>query len=216
MFLGFFLIFILPTGGVLYLLNNKYNNIYKKFQDLYSTHQIKDTPETQDPITLNLKSGQVPTWLNGIMYRIGPGKFNIKQNSGTTFSIKHAFDGLPFMHRFEVSGESQTLKYNSRCLANSVEQNIKQGSFKGLVFFGHVPIVSFTNWILQFLGRIDVLLLRPNNDIPDSQSVGVTATPNYPLPSSWEKDGQHVLVSKTDANMLQKIHADTLGNNLYF
>ncbi|KAL0579777.1 hypothetical protein ABG067_008616, partial [Albugo candida] len=144
------------------------------------------------------------------MYRIGPGLFNIKQKSGTTFSIKHAFDGLPFMHRFQVDGQAQTLTYNSRCLANSVKRSIEEGTDKGSIFFGHVPIVTLPQFILGFFARIDSLLIRPKVKLPDNQSIGVTATPNYPLPSHWKKDGERVLVSKTDANMLQKIHADTL------
>lgn len=191
----------------------KYTRVYKKYQSLFVTHKLCDTPETQEPIELELDSGTIPTWLNGIMYRIGPGRFNIAQKGGSTFSIKHAFDGLPFMHRFEIDGVSQSVKYNSRMLAGSVERRIKQKKYSGLVFFGHIPVMSFPQWIYHFFARVDRLILRPSdreNNAPDGQAVGVTATPNFPLPSNWEKDGKRVLVSKTDANVLQKIHADTL------
>lgn len=203
-----------PVLYILYVLYKKYNNVYKKYQEVFTGYQLTDTPETQDPITLQLASGQVPSWLNGIMYRIGPGKFNIKQADGSTFSIKHAFDGLPFMHRFRIDGSAQTLKYNSRCLAKSSEKDLEQNSYKGLIFFGFIPVLSFSKWLYHFWIRLDTFVLRPkpsSTSRADGHSVGVTVTPNFPLPSSWEKNSQSVLVSKTDANVLQKIHAETLG-----
>ncbi|GAA5796593.1 hypothetical protein HPULCUR_001966 [Helicostylum pulchrum] len=203
----------LPVAGALYFLRLKYDNIYKRYQAVYSPYKLADTPEFQTPINLKLTSGSVPAWLNGIMYRVGPGKFNIKQTDGSTFSIKHAFDGLPFMHRFEINGSAQTLKYNSRLLAGTVERNIREKTYKGLVFFGHVPTVSFFKWLQEAYYRVTTMVLKIDSNKgdsePDSRCVGVTASTNFPLPSDWAKEDR-VLVSKTDANILQKIHADTL------
>lgn len=213
------LLLALPIAGAFYFLRSKYDNVYKRYQTVFSPYELIDTPEFQTPIDLNLTSGSVPAWLNGIMYRVGPGKFNIKQTDGSTFSIKHAFDGLPFMHRFEINGSTQTLKYNSRLLAGTVECNIREKSYKGLVFFGHVPTVSFFKWLQEAYYRIAIMVLKidsVNGDSePDSHSVGVTASTNFPLPSDWAKEDR-VLVSKTDANILQKINADTLSKyNIY-
>ncbi|KAI7893570.1 carotenoid oxygenase [Mucor mucedo] len=202
-----------PILYVIYNLYSKYNNVYKKYQDVFSGYEMKDTPETEDPITLQLTSGSFPSWLNGIMYRVGPGKFNIKQDDGSTLVIKHAFDGLSFMHRFRIDGTTQTLKYNSRCLAKSLEKALAQNSFKGLIFFGFIPVLSFSRWLYHFWARLDQYVLRPRSrasNKADGHNVGVTVTPNFPLPSKWEKNNQSVLVSKTDANILQKIHAETL------
>lgn len=206
---------VFVSGLSTYLLHFNYSNVYKKYQTIFQSYQLADTPETEDPIILQLTSGQVPSWLNGIMYRIGPGKFNIKQNDGSTFSIKHAFDGLPFMHRFHIDGSGQKLTYNSRCTSKSIEKKIEKKLYRGLVFFGHIPIMTFIQWIIQFLNRLDSFVLRPRPDeSPSAHSVGVTATPNFPLPSHWKTSGQQpVLVSKTDANILQKINAETLGKN---
>lgn len=124
------------------------------------------------------------------------------------------------MHRFEVNGSTQTLKYNSRMLAKSLETEIKNKSFKGLIFFGHIPEMTFPQWLYNFYVRFNNLILSPkprHDGRPDGQSVGVTVTPNFPLPARIKKaDGENVLVSKTDANVLQKIHAETLGKYLYF
>ncbi|GAN07437.1 carotenoid cleavage dioxygenase 1 [Mucor ambiguus] len=208
------LISLSVSGFVLFLYRNYYNDVYKRFQVILKSHKLSNTPEVQDPIVLQVQSGQIPSWLNGIMYRIGPGRFNIQQDDGSTFSIRHAFDGLPFMHRFEVNGSTQTLKYNSRMLAKSLETKIKSKTSKGLIFFGHIPEMTFPEWLYNFYVRFNNLILFPkarDNAGPDGQAVGVTVTPNFPLPAKIRKtDNENVLVSKTDANVLQKIHAETL------
>ncbi|KAG1456140.1 hypothetical protein G6F56_006901 [Rhizopus delemar] len=169
--------------------------------------QAQNTPECQEPIQLELISGKIPTWLNGAMYRIGPGTFNIKQENGLTFTIRHAFDGLPMVHRFQLNGDQNSVTYNSRHTAKSLEKEI-QSDTRGLVFFGHVINLSFWYWFKDSLVRFYKLVLFPSSKNPDGASVGVTVTPNYPLPLGINKEKS--LVTKTDANILQKIHADTL------
>ncbi|RCH87533.1 hypothetical protein CU097_008593 [Rhizopus azygosporus] len=207
---------LLPGGFILYLLYKSYTQDYKKFLAMQISNCMENTLECQEPIDLKCVSGKLPIWLNGIMYRIGPGIFNIKQNNGTTYSIRHAFDGLPVVHRVVIKGDTQQVTYNSRCTANSLRENIKAGSRIGLVFFGHLPDLSFFSWIRSFLSRVDNYIIRPtprNRSKPDGLSVAVTPTPNFPLPVRWNKDNtlsEKVLVAKTDANLLQKIHAETL------
>ncbi|KAI9480628.1 MAG: carotenoid oxygenase [Benjaminiella poitrasii] len=214
MFTGIiFTVFIVPLGCLLFGLYYYFNNVYNKFLDVIRTNYVPDSLEVKDPIILHVESGKIPSWLNGIMYRIGPGKFNIQQEDGSIFSIRHAFDGLPFMHRFEVNGETQTLKYNSRLLAKSVESSIEQKTYKGMIFFGHQPYMNFSRWLSNFWARIYNLVLFPEayeTLPPDGQMVGVTATPNFPLPASLKSEKETVLVAKTDANVLQKVHAETL------
>ncbi|KAI7898324.1 carotenoid oxygenase [Cokeromyces recurvatus] len=205
--------FVLLPGCLLFTLYYYYNKVYNHFFQVIKANYVPDSIEIQDPILLNIENGSIPTWLNGIMYRIGPGKFNIQQNDGSLFSIRHAFDGLPFMHRFEVCGRTQTLKYNSRLLAKSVETNISNKSYKGMLFFGHQPCLSFFQWLSHFCIRFYklVFLSELNDGLPaDGHMVGVTATPNLPLPSSVKGNNKNILVAKTDANLLQKIHAETL------
>lgn len=105
-------------------------------------------------------------------------------------------------------------------LAKSLENKIKDKSFKGLIFFGHIPEMSFSQWLYNFYVRLNNMVLFPkprHEGAPDGQSVGVTVTPNFPLPASIKNsDKDNVLVSKTDANVLQKVHAETLGKYLLF
>ncbi|KAI8390964.1 carotenoid oxygenase [Radiomyces spectabilis] len=149
-----------------------------------------------------------------IVGNTGPGTFTFECKNGASIAIQHAFDGLPFMHRFELSASQQKVRYNSRNLASQVEKDIiATGETQG-IFFGHMPLFSVWQHIKTLIYRFDRMVLRPPKwrDIsPSSQMVGVTATPNYPLPPGANgSDDAHVLVSKTDANMMQHIHSDTL------
>ncbi|CAO3592007.1 unnamed protein product [Absidia cylindrospora] len=219
--MGYFLIIITTVGTIvlgkcwLWLSNFvTANNEMVSFQ----TSNFENTPEFKDPVWLPIQ-GELPEWLNGILYRIGPGRFILgsSDNQHNTTMISHTFDGMPFLHRFQLSSATQTVRYNSRHLATKAEQNICQG--KPAAFFGHVYHASST-WVLfkAFLRRfkkfvIEANLVSLNNAAadPSSEMVGVTATPNFPLPKSLSQSSSDpVLVTKTDANVLQKVNYDNL------
>ncbi|KAL0086054.1 carotenoid oxygenase [Phycomyces blakesleeanus] len=195
---------------------------YFNGQDLLAAAQttvFRNTPEKRTPEWFPVK-GRVPDWFNGIMYRVGPGKYNIEQANGTTFAINHAFDGMPFMHRFEISSERQAVRYNSRNISEEFESSIAKDNGQGKIFFGHQPTVTSVKQRLKDIYlRFDSMLLsrRPLDETsPSSQPVGVTATPNFPIPPVYKAadknngESDRVLVAKTDANMLQQLNSDTL------
>ncbi|KAI8967397.1 carotenoid oxygenase [Mycotypha africana] len=204
-------------GSVVVALYYYYQTTYKKFQAILAAEKFKDLPEVQNPISLKVESGKIPEWFSGIMYRVGPGRFNLQQENGPSFSIRHAFDGLPFMHRFHINGSNQTVTYNSRVLFKAAQTSFEGNNKKDIspIFFGHLSQISFLEWFVHLVNRMRVLILFPtpkSNMAPDSASVGVTVTPGFPLPKALHgaEDKEKVLVSKTDANILQKIHAETL------
>ncbi|KAI9033585.1 carotenoid oxygenase [Phycomyces nitens] len=195
---------------------------YFNGQDLLASIQttvFRDTPEKRTPEWFPIK-GRVPEWFNGIMYRVGPGKYNIDQADGRVFAINHAFDGMPFMHRFEISSQKQAVRYNSRNISEEFESSIAKDNGQGKIFFGHQPIVSSVKQRLRDIYlRFDRMLLSRvplDEGGASSQPVGVTATPNFPLPPAYtaadKQNGEsnRVLVAKTDANMLQQLDSDTL------
>lgn len=126
--------------------------------------------------------------------------------------IKHAFDGMPFMHRFEISAKRQAVRYNSRHLAESVEQDLVQGRGKQMAFFGHVQELSLWDMFDAVIGRFKMVVngLRIQENDASSAMVGVTATPNYPAPVAWTTKDPF-LVAKTDLNLLQQVHPESLG-----
>ena len=73
-----------------------------------------NAPEYRDPIDLKI-SGTIPPWLDGSLYRTGPGTTRIATNAdpSKTVNVQHLFDGLSMHHRFEVSSGGQRVSY--RC-----------------------------------------------------------------------------------------------------
>ncbi|KAI8067760.1 carotenoid oxygenase [Gongronella butleri] len=200
-FANAFLALILAVVLVSLLRFNGYLNRIVAFQ----TNVFGNAPEYNDPLWLPI-TGNIPTWLNGIMYRVGPGRFVLDNG----LAIKHAFDGMPFVHRFQFDANRQQVRYNSKHVAKTAEKNLVNG--KATILFGHLAAMSPWRRVVAFFRRAWTLLaFGVDLSDPSGQMIGVTATPNYPLPPNIKNLAtQPVLVTKTDANMLQKIHADTL------
>ncbi|ORX45095.1 hypothetical protein DM01DRAFT_1328726 [Hesseltinella vesiculosa] len=175
--------------------------------DTFSNAQYTSAPEFNDPIWLDVH-GEIPSWLQGVLYRIGPGKFTLGDKDSRSMTISHAFDGLAYVHRFEFDGKNQKLRYNSRCTAKTYEKNLLDNPLGGHSSFGNVHGKgSAWEHFMDFLAR-SKKSIRTVEDA-SARSVNVTVTPNYPLPNSFDGPGP-VLVAKTDTNMLQKVHHDTL------
>jgi len=56
--------------------------------------------------------GDIPAWLNGTLFRGGPGVFDVKTISGNTKHVPHWFDGLAVMNKFTV--ENGKVRYSRR------------------------------------------------------------------------------------------------------
>ncbi|CAO3637718.1 unnamed protein product [Cunninghamella echinulata] len=123
---------------------------------------------------------------------------------------------MPFLHRFEVSSLLQQVRYNSRNIATKAEDNIKHGHAN--IYFGHiVRHESVWGQFCHFIKLFNKLVIQPGSNPltekdPSSEMVGVTPTPNYPLPKNLTSSNKNdrILVTKTDANLLQKVNADSL------
>jgi torulene dioxygenase len=98
--------------------------------------------------------------------------------------------------------------------------DIKQSQDAIIICLEHVLKLSFFEWARRIVTRFDKLVIRPispSSKKPDEAPVGVTASPNFPLPRQMNKlsENENVLVAKTDANFLQKINAETLGKERF-
>jgi torulene dioxygenase len=136
------------------------------------------------------------------------------QKNGNSITITHAFDGLAYIHRFEFDANQQKVRYNSRHTAKTFEKQVLENPFGGFTTYGSVYAIGAA-WqrFMDFLARTRNGGKRFEDSDPSSQSINVTITPNYPLPSTWDHSAsqQRILVAKTDSSRLQKVHHDTLG-----
>jgi hypothetical protein len=66
--------FILSLGilpmALISILFKAYNGTFKMFVESHNSY-FSNTPEINEQITLDSVKGSIPTWLNGIMFRIG-------------------------------------------------------------------------------------------------------------------------------------------------
>lgn len=147
----------------------------------------------------------------------GPGKYNLGK-----LVINHAFDGMPYIHRLQVSSERQAVLYNSRNTATEAGHILVHDPAKAPGVFGHIQELSAWERVMAIWNRLTNPIVPKRGD-PSSLMIGVTVSPNYPVPASWNENEQQqqqqqqlgentkkVLVAKTDVNALQLVHSDRL------
>ncbi|KAL0081393.1 carotene dioxygenase [Phycomyces blakesleeanus] len=173
-----------------------------------------NVPAFNKPVELTIE-GTIPEWVNGVMYRAGSGRYNLLLENGDTFHIGHPFDGLAMLHRFELSGETQTVQYSSRHTSHGVERRIREKD-PTLLTFGPDPcktIFGRIQSVYHHISKFGANAQIQEGD-PEFDMVNVTITPNFPLGERLEaetgvKRGD-ALVVKRDANTLQLVDNKTL------
>lgn len=122
------------------------------------------------------------------------------------------------IHRFEISGDSQTVKYNSRHTSNSAEKRIEERD-PTLFTFGPNPcktIFGKIQSVYHYISRSASNSALPEND-PEFNVIYVTITHNFPLGERLEKETGvkrgEALVVKRDHNILQLIDPESLSKN---
>ncbi|KAI9095566.1 retinal pigment epithelial membrane protein-domain-containing protein [Phlyctochytrium arcticum] len=154
--------------------------------------------EIADPILLRTKvSTKFPKWLKGVLYRNGPGLFDleyIKDNYIGAVSFKHWFDGLPLVHRFELDGGTQTVQYRSRFMSKRLESLVRKHA---------------ADRRLQEITNVSWLGLNTMKSDPMAVSVNMAINPHFPL-GHHTSQVDHVVLS-TDSSLLQEIDAVTLN-----
>lgn len=120
------------------------------------------------------------------------------------------------LHRFEINGETQSIKYNSRHTSNGVERRIKEQD-PTLLTFGPDPCKTIFGRIQSVFHHISKY--QENEELKELDAefdmVNVTITPNFPLGKALEKECNikrgKALVVKRDANTLQLVNSETLS-----
>ena len=85
------------------------------YEDLKKYHLWARHCEPEDcaiePLESSSVSGDIPDWLNGVLYRTGAGV----QTYGDGVYYKHAFDGMAILHAFEIRGGKLLSHTNHIC-----------------------------------------------------------------------------------------------------
>jgi len=143
--------------------------------------------EYHEPIELEIQ-GIIPAWLQGSLYRNGPGVFDFENEAGKTARTPHWFDGLTVLHKFTIEGSK--VKYQSRKMVPKIEEYVvKNGSYPGVTFGSDPCKTTFQKVSSVFIQQ------KPQGE----DNVGVTI--------GMLRDK---LISKTDANSFLEIDPETL------
>ncbi|RGB38290.1 carotenoid oxygenase [Rhizophagus diaphanus] len=147
--------------------------------------------ETLTPVELKV-SGELPSWLSGELYTVGPGTYDIKytrmieseggfESATETFSIGHWFDGLPLVNRFEFDGKDGKIKYRSRITSRKYE--IKIRDHHGIVT--RHPFTLFKTHANQT--PLAKLFGQKRTDKPEMEPCSVNISTKFPFYKSGEK-----------------------------
>ncbi|MEC8677802.1 MAG: carotenoid oxygenase family protein [Candidatus Margulisiibacteriota bacterium] len=135
-----------------------------------SNHQklFKNSSE-QNPIICHT-TGSIPSWLTGNLYRIGPGKFNFKQQS-----VNHWFDGMGLLHHFNI--EKGSIHYQSKFIESSAYKNAEKSQKLCFREFATDPCATFfkrffTRFNQNFTSNTMVNIAKLGNEM-----VSLTETP---------------------------------------
>ncbi|KAI5805593.1 carotenoid oxygenase [Peziza echinospora] len=166
------------------------------------------------PVKLNVV-GDIPDYVRGVLYRIGPGGHTLNTENGGTFSVDHWFDGFTQIHRFNIV-DSNTVYYNSRHTCDSLlEDYRRQGSIGSRFSFaqGRDPCKSIFSKFMSAFKPAPNLVEDPIEN-RSRVNIGVTVSTNYPgLPSTTSEPdvaGIESLYAKSDNSTFQAIHPETL------
>jgi torulene dioxygenase len=190
----------------------------KHFNDWPNDAGFGDIPETRTPIELKV-TGRIPDYVNGILYRTGPGSYTTKRPNGQIYKVQHwysfrctrtlidRFDGFALQHRFEITSDGRVF-YRSRRTCDEYIQSIqKSGVVSGS--FGQKDLCEsfFHKFFTMFKGREDSMAKR---------NVNVTLSTNFPVgqkladQSHRNKNGLRNLYVKTDVNVIRELDPVTL------
>lgn len=145
--------------------------------------------------------GVFPHWLQGQLYRNGPGVWDVETKSGETFSLAHWFDGLTVMHKFDIQAGCVT--YRNRHLVKEMENYIRE--------YNRPPnLTAYDDPCGSFMGRAFSTFVQ-------AATQGLQTFEHYQDPETGKEGKVNVgvtvghyrgnkLVSRTDANVLYELN----------
>lgn len=92
--------------------------------------------EVHTPISLEIE-GQLPSYLVGDMYRVGPGIFDLIHSDGLPAEIPHWFDGIGVVFKFEIDPLTNSVSFMCRSICPEAVRAIEstpKAEYKNLSF----------------------------------------------------------------------------------
>ncbi|KAG0043246.1 hypothetical protein BGZ83_011684 [Gryganskiella cystojenkinii] len=173
-----------------------------------------NSPEVLQPTPLTVK-GTIPPWLEGVLYRSGPGTYDLKSESGKEIKIQHWFDGLAQIHRYEIQRGGR-VTYRSRNTSNDLRERYEKAEkITGITFCQRDPCKTifqkfFTTFKMAALGAAPMSGTDTNVAvIPTVNFAGLKSLPDEGKKKSQNSNIEN-FVMNTDGNAMQELDPDTL------
>ncbi|XP_004076379.1 beta,beta-carotene 9',10'-oxygenase [Oryzias latipes] len=111
---------------------------------------VRTVEETPEPIPTTIE-GTIPSWINGLFLRNGPGKFEF----GNTY-YNHWFDGMAMLHQFKIQKGDVT--YMSRFLQSDTYKKNSERDRIVMSEFGTLAMPDpCKNFFQRFLSRFEMI-----------------------------------------------------------
>uniref|UniRef100_A0A3P9LRM9 Carotenoid-cleaving dioxygenase, mitochondrial n=1 Tax=Oryzias latipes TaxID=8090 RepID=A0A3P9LRM9_ORYLA len=111
---------------------------------------VRTVEETPEPIPTTIE-GTIPSWINGLFLRNGPGKFEF----GNTY-YNHWFDGMAMLHQFKIQKGEVT--YMSRFLQSDTYKKNSERDRIVMSEFGTLAMPDpCKNFFQRFLSRFEMI-----------------------------------------------------------
>ncbi len=167
---------------------------------------FRTMPEIPEDISLRV-SGTIPAYVDGRLYRNGPGLYELTHKNGETTHINHWFDGIATVHRFRINGATGTVEYKNRrtmpAAVSIAEHAPSKAAYKAYLMGEQDPCRGILGTLFQ--------MWRPLSVDP------VTGTTHANANVSLERiPGTGKLVARTDANVGAVLDIDTLDPKIRF
>jgi carotenoid cleavage dioxygenase-like enzyme len=119
--------------------------------------KLEDCKEFENEAIGKITKGEIPSWLNGTLVRIGPGKWGL----GESFTLNHLLDGYAMMVRFEfeqTDGGQKRVRAKSRFLRSEAYKKWLSQKKSGYTEFG-TPAYTDTSKSFE---RVNILKTSDN------------------------------------------------------
>ncbi|KAL1916617.1 uncharacterized protein VTP21DRAFT_5321 [Calcarisporiella thermophila] len=171
------------------------------------TPGLYNVPEVPKTIALQVK-GCIPSWLKGVLYRMGPGMFDVPLDNRPDeyYTVPHWFDSLPQVHRFEITDKGEVLYFNRNIAPELQKKLASEGSNSNYYSFGPDPC--------RYIYRKDMTVFKERPFMIDGDprfvNANLSIVPNFPgFPVNDSKTVSN-LVATIDSNALEELDPDTL------
>eukprot|EP00158_Paraphelidium_tribonemae_P005034 Partr_v1_DN27125_c1_g1_i1_m15640 putative dioxygenase len=157
-------------------------------------------------------SGTIPAWLSGVLYRAGPGIFDVSPAEGASkggYSFDHWFDGISLLHRFEIV-QGQKVMYRSRFMCRDNLKAIEETGDPSITFYRDDPCQSIFGKVTSMFSTVVTLATRKTGS-----NVNVTVSTGYPIRDKATGEFKSQPVLKTDSNVLLPFDPETLEEKSY-